>query len=83
MARRIGSIDEFEFKDIGENHKQCVSFIIQSFFMTFFEMQAWVSKLTNGFAHHVYTARISFDSDSTSQYFMIFLLIISNLLSSA
>lgn len=28
MARRIGSIDEFEFKDIGQNHKQGVSFIL-------------------------------------------------------
>lgn len=28
MARRIRSIDEFEFKDIGQNHKQGVSFIL-------------------------------------------------------
>lgn len=26
MARRVGSVDEFEFKAIGENHNQGVSF---------------------------------------------------------
>lgn len=25
MARRIGDVDEFEFKDVGENHNQGVS----------------------------------------------------------
>lgn len=28
MARRIGSIDEFEFKPIGENHNKGVSILL-------------------------------------------------------
>lgn len=28
MARRIGSVDEFEFKAIGENHNQGVSILL-------------------------------------------------------
>jgi hypothetical protein len=27
MARRVGGVDEFEFKAIGENHNQGVSFL--------------------------------------------------------
>jgi hypothetical protein len=34
MARRVGSVDEFEFKAIGENHNQGVSFC--SFYFIFF-----------------------------------------------
>lgn len=32
MARRTGSIDEFEFKAIGENHNQGVSIILNLVF---------------------------------------------------
>lgn len=33
MARRVGSVDEFEFKAIGENHNQGVS--VCSFYFIF------------------------------------------------
>lgn len=29
MARRIGGVDEFEFKNVGENHNQGVSSLVQ------------------------------------------------------
>jgi len=32
MARRTGSIEEFEFKSIGENHNQGVSYPCSAFF---------------------------------------------------
>lgn len=32
MARRTGSIDEFEFKTIGDNHNQGVSFFVFFFY---------------------------------------------------
>lgn len=32
MARRVGSVDEFEFKAIGENHRQGVSVVVSILF---------------------------------------------------
>lgn len=33
MARRVGDVEEFEFKAMGENHHQGVSFIASMFIL--------------------------------------------------
>lgn len=50
MARRVGSVDEFEFKAIGENHNQGVSFVASILYF----MEALHFSLRNAFSNLFY-----------------------------